>query len=189
MKRSEIHAGQTVYYAPGSNYMEIDGICQGKAKVLMVAACDRAGRYARRHDYQPVRADAYDYGKAKVLIEVQTYGGRTVQLLVGLGTLRGEYEQVAAAVAERREGIDKQQERERERERRTAEDTKALAARLRDLLGLPQPKSMWDGGHGVRVDRAERGEIKLDRETARKIIELLDAHEQCPLTPSGESAL
>lgn len=189
MKRTDLHAGQTVYYAPGSTYMERDGFNQGKAKVVMVAARDTRGRFDRGHNYVAVTPDEIRYTKSHALIEVERAGFSPLQLLVGLTTLRGEYDEVAARVEAYRAERDAANATVLERERRTAEDTRALAAKLRDLLGLPQPATLWDGGHGVRVSqRAAEGRIELDREAARKIIADLEAHRECPLTPSGASA-
>jgi hypothetical protein len=182
VQRAQLRVGDEVYYAPGSNYAERDGYKQGKAIVVRIAAVMVTGSRFGPRTYADVNPTINGYGSARVLVELVDRDGE--QILAALSSLRGPYQQVADKVASARRLRDEHDQAVRDREKRTAEDTRALATRLRALLDIPEPEFLSEAGNGVHVPRAAWGEIKINREVARKIIAALEAHGECPLTPA-----
>jgi len=172
VQRAQLRVGDEVYYAPGSNYAERDGYKQGRARVVLPAAVMTRGSRFGPPEYRAFEPGSGGYGNARVLVELVDRDGE--QLLAALSSLRGPYQQVADKVAERRKAREEHEQAVRDREKRTADDTRSLAARLRELLDIPEPAFLSDAGNGVHVPRAATGEIKINREVARKIIAALE---------------
>lgn len=175
MQRAQLRVGDEVYYAPGSNYAERDGYKQGRARVVMLGATEGPGssRHRGPRTYLPVDPSGHGYGSCRVLVELVDRDGE--QVLSALASLRGPYQQVADRVAQRRQERTAHEQATRDREKRTADDTRALAARLRSLLGIPEPEFLGQAGNGVFAKRAAWGEIEINREVARKIITALES--------------
>lgn len=172
MQRAQLRVGDEVYYAPGSNYAERDGYKQGKAIVVMLAATEAHGsRHRGPREYRAFDPGSGGYGNARVLVRLVE---RDEEILAALASLRGPYQQVADKVASARQSRREHEQAIRDREKRTADDTRALAARLRELLAVPEPEFLSDAGNGVHVPRAAWGEIMINREVARKIIMALE---------------
>jgi hypothetical protein len=187
VKRAELRVDDEVYYAPGSNYAERDGYKQGRARIVMIAATEAPGSSSRRgvRTYLPVGPERHGYGSCRVLVELVDRDGE--QILAALSSLRGPYQQVADRIASERRLRTEHEQAVREREKRTADDTRALAARLRELLDIPVPEFLGDAGNGIFVKRAAWGEIEINRKVARQIIAALEkAAPQPPAAPLPE---
>jgi hypothetical protein len=153
VKRAELRVGDEVYYAPGSNYAERDGYKQGRARVVMLAATEAPGssRHRGPRTYLPVDPERHGYGSCRVLVELVDRDGE--QILAALSSLRGPYQNVADRIASERRLRADHEQAVRDREKRTADDTRALAVRLRALLDIPEPEFLGDAGNGVHVAR------------------------------------
>lgn len=179
MKRTELTAGQEVYWAESNNFMERRWARQGKAVVLMVAAEKVPGTGGRWGDpeYRPLEKGDRHYSRASVLVETdsEVIEGKKEKRLVPLAQLRGPYAETKAAAEKSWKDREAADRAVRNAVEKAQERASGLELRLARALGSERP---YQAGVDIRRAFSTGAEITLTLDAAEKLLALLEAQSQ-----------
>lgn len=188
MKRKDLTPDMIVFVAENRDYMDRDGRKDGYGEAKVIApAVETYRSYGNNREFKIIEPDGYGYAKAKVLVEIaEGWSGEPVQVAMPLSQILGPYETVAAEIKAHRDAVARIDHNRRVKHETDGQRASGLATELHALLNeAGGPLAFSSDAIRARglYNVSDAKHLTLSLDAAARIVELLDEHSNCPLTP------